>query len=285
MRFKKWRDLTVDFNKINYKEFKIDEILSYPPAGNDVIECQITIQGKQEYAFIKYERSKVANFKTEADHLKKIHNILPCTPAVIEYGKYNNKDYLVLEKKNGSRLSEIFRRSVKYKKEYLLEYGKTLAQIHNIKNNNFKKALQRPINNIPDDHYTYDEYASKIKTWLVENLITLDYNTFIHGDFHYGNVLFKNKKISGILDMEYSGLGFKEQDIAWACILRPGQKFMNNTDDIKTFLEGYNTCGNFDYKKFKWCYINGSIHFYLMNKNNEEYKNNIKKMIHEIMRG
>jgi len=85
--------------------------------------------------------------------------------------------------------------------------------------------------------------------------------------------------------MEYSGLGFKEQDIAWACILRPGQKFMNTIDDINNFLEGYNTLGRFDYDKFKWCYINGSIHFYLMNNNNEEYKENIKKMIHEVIRG
>ena len=79
-----------------------------------------------------------------------------------------------------------------------------------------------------------------------------------------------------MLDFEYSGIGVKEQDIAWACILRPNQKFMDSIHDIKMFLSGYLEEGNFNIQIFKWCLINGYCHFYLMNKNNKLY---IKKIL------
>ncbi len=48
--------------------------------------------------------------------------------------------------------------------------------------------------------------------------------------------LVENEKISGVLDFEYSGKGFKEQDIAWALVLRPDQTFMDQYEDLKSFL-------------------------------------------------
>jgi len=82
-------------------------------------------------------------------------------------------------------------------------------------------------------------------------------------------------------------LGFKEQDIAWSLILRPGQKFMNNYDDIKSFLEGYNSNGKYNSELLKWCLINGSMHFYLMNKNgkDKDYLDYLYNFINELMEG
>ena len=47
---------------------------------------------------------------------------------------------------------------------------------------------------------------------------------------------------------EYSGYGLKEQDIAWTLVLRPSQKFMDNIEDIKSFLAGYNQLGTYTIK-------------------------------------
>ena len=279
MKYKKWRDLTINLSDIPFKKIKLLKELNYPPAGNDVVECLVDINGNKEYVFIKYERSKVSDFYTEYKNLNIINKYLKETPKVIEYGIYNDKKYIVLEKKNGKRLSDIFKLKVD-KEKYLYTYGNMLSKIHNIKGE-FNKALQRPINDYPNGYKKYDSYSNKIIEWLKANQIQKDYNTFIHGDFHYGNVLFRYGKISGILDLEYSGMGFKEQDIAWALVLRPGQKFMDNLNDIKSFLKGYNN--SFDYNKFKWCYVNSSIHFYLMNINNEKYKKKIKELIDKII--
>ena len=267
---------------IQYRNIKLKKIISYPPAGNDVVEAIVDIKNKEENVYIKFERSKMANFETEYKHLKLLSDI-NIFPKVIEFGSVNDKKYIILEKIEGNRLSDIFKQDKKDKEAYLKEYGKTLSQIHNIKNRGFDKAFQRPINEVPKNYKNSDEFSEKIIKYLEENKIEKDNKTFIHGDFHYANVLFKNKKVNGIIDLEYSGFGFKEQDIAWALILRPGQKFMDNIDDINLFLDGYRSKNNFEYDKFKWCYINGSIHFYLMNYENEEYKQKIRNLIEKIV--
>lgn len=282
MIYKKYRELTIDLFSIQYRNIKLKKIISYPPAGNDVVEAIVDIKNKEENVYIKFERSKMANFETEYKHLKLLRDI-NIFPKVIEFGSVNDKKYIILEKIEGNRLSDIFKQDKKDKEAYLKEYGKTLSQIHNIKNRGFDKAFQRPINEVPKNYKNSDEFSEKIIKYLEENKIEKDNKTFIHGDFHYANVLFKNKKVNGIIDLEYSGFGFKEQDIAWALILRPGQKFMDNIDDINLFLDGYRSKNNFEYDKFKWCYINGSIHFYLMNYENEEYKQKIRNLIEKIV--
>lgn len=282
MIYKKYRELTIDLFSIQYKNIKLKKIISYPPAGNDVVEAIVDIKNKEENVYIKFERSKMANFETEYKHLKLLSDI-NIFPKVIEFGSVNDKKYIILEKIEGNRLSDIFKQDKKDKETYLKEYGKTLSQIHNIQNRGFDKAFQRPINEVPKNYKNSDEFSGKIIKYLEENKIEKDNKTFIHGDFHYANVLFKNQKVNGIIDLEYSDLGFKEQDIAWALILRPGQKFMDNIDDINLFLDGYRSKNNFEYDKFKWCYINGSIHFYLMNYENEEYKQKIRNLIEKIV--
>lgn len=282
MIYKKYRELTIDLFSIQYKNIKLKKIISYPPAGNDVVEAIADIKNKEENVYIKFERSKMANFETEYKHLKLLDDI-NIFPKVIEFGSINGKNYIILEKIEGDRLSDIFKQDKKDKNIYLKEYGKTLSQIHNIQNRGFDKAFQRPINEVPKNYKNSDEFSEKIIKYLEENKIEKDNKTFIHGDFHYANVLFKNKKVNGIIDLEYSGLGFKEQDIAWALIFRPGQEFMDDIDDINLFLDGYRSESNFEYDKFKWCYINGSIHFYLMNYENEEYKQKIRNLIEKII--
>lgn len=284
MIYEKFRDLSVDFFDIKFKNIKLKEIISYPPAGNDVVEAIVSHNEKEENVIIKYERSKMAFFNIENEHIKLLKKYFEEIPNVIEFGSYNNKNYIVLEKKEGQRLSEIFSENLNYKEELLYKYGEALSKIHNTQNEKFNKALQRLINEYPKDYKEYDDFSKKIIGWLIENNIKKDNNTFIHGDFHYANVLFNNNQVTGIIDLEYSGMGFKEQDIAWACVLRPGQKFMDNFNDIKDFILGYNSKNNFDFDKFKWCYINSSIHFYLMNMNNEEYKSKIQKLIYEMIK-
>lgn len=283
MIYEKYRELTIDLFSIKYRKIRLRKIISYPPAGNDVVEAIATINNKDQNVFIKFERSKMANFETEYKHLNLLKDI-KLFPKVIEFGSTNSKNYIVLEKILGERLSDIFKNNKDDKDTYLKEYGKCLSQIHSIKNKTFDYAFQRPINDIPKGYSNSDEFSNNIINYLKENNFEKNNNTFIHGDFHYANVLFKDKMVTGVLDLEYSGYGFKEQDIAWSCILRPNQEFMDNLDDIFYFLEGYKCKNNFDYDKFKWCYINGSMHFYLMNYENEEYKEKLKELIREIMK-
>ena len=286
MKYKKWRELELDPFNINFKKIKIKKITGYMPAGNDVIEVLLD---NNTYAYIKIERSKIACFDTEVKNISiiKNNNYYSLIPDVLEFLKEKQKDILVLKKIDGKKLSEIFSKmdNKLLKQKYLYKYGKELANIHNIPCGDFGIAKQRIINEKPtnDIYGTFDKKIAKYIKYLEENDFEKEKTTFIHGDFHYGNILWKNSRINGIIDYEYSGKGLKEQDIAWALILRPGQIFMDYKEDLNSFLEGYKSNGSYNEKKLKWCLINGYCHFYLMNKNNKTYQKKIISLLETII--
>ena len=288
-KYEKWRDLKIDPQEIDFKKIKILNQISFPHCGNDVVECECEIDnGIIINAFIKIERSTKASFQTEVDHLKILsqNKYYEKIPKIIEDGNVKEKKYIVLTKIEGSRLSDIFLeiKNQDLKNEYLIKYGQELAKIHNISAKLFSNAKQRSINDYPskEKYKKFDATISKYIDYLIENKPEINYNTFIHGDFHYGNVLWENENISGVLDWEYSGKGFKEQDIAWACILRSTQLFMDNINDINNFLKGYRMIGTYDKNKLKWCFINGYCHFYLLMKDEKEYRKKLRKILLKI---
>ncbi len=285
--YEKWRELKTNPDDISFKKIKIIKQISFPPCGNDVVECECLVNNQKTNVFIKIERSTKAAFDIEEKHLNLLleKDYYAKIPQVIETGKIKDKNYLVLEKVEGYRLSDIFSENIKEetKNQYLINYGKELAKIHQIPYELFTEARQRSINDIPqEEKYQGDLGIITYINYLKENKPLINLDTFIHGDFHYANILWQKENISGILDWEYSGKGFKEQDIAWACILRSTQKFMDNIEDIKYFLQGYKSIGNYDKAILKWCMINGYCHFYLMFKDDKEYQNKLKKLLLEI---
>ena len=286
MIYKKFREPVFDPLKINFNNIKVSEITGYMPAGNDVIEVKLN-DGKE--AYIKMERSKVACFETEVNNISiiKDNRLYNLIPNILEYKKHNDKDIIVLQKIKGSKLSSILKNTTKpIKYKYLYKYGQELARIHSISPKFFKKAKQRVINEKPtkDTYKEFDKIITPFIEYLEKHDFNKTYDTFIHGDFHYGNILWYYGKINGIIDYEYSGKGLKEQDIAWALVLRPGQTFMDNINDINAFLDGYKSVGTYDKEKLKWCLINGCVHFYLMNKNNIEYRDKIIQILKQIIK-
>ena len=286
--YEKWREFKTNPEDINFKRVKILKQVSFPHCGNDVVECECEIDNSSsDNVFIKIERSSRAAFEIEAKNLKilQTNNYYSKIPKIIEEGNVNGNKYLVLTKILGERLSDIFLKTKdKIKIEYLVKYGQELAKIHNIEANLFPKARQRSINDYPNvlKYKEFDSAISPYINYLINNKPDINFDTFIHGDFHYGNILWKNKEIVGVLDWEYGGRGFKEQDIAWACILRLTQKFMDDLDDIINFLDGYKQLGTYEEKKLKWCLINGYCHFYLIHNKNKEYQEKLLKLLLQI---
>ena len=289
--YEKWRELSLDPFKIKFNNIILKEIISYPYAGNDVIECNCEYKGKNIEAFIKIERSKVSGMLEEKNNLELLYNnnYYKKIPRVFDYCIFNEKNILVLEKMCGNRLSEIIKEDTNINiDQYLKKYGEELSIIHSIPYNEFGFAKQRVINDIPKiDNYPTLNNQKELKVYLdylSNNKPIGDEQCFIHGDFHYANILWNNNEISGVLDFEYSGIGFKEQDIAWAIILRPTQCFLDNINDIKQFILGYKNNGTYNSEKLKWCLINGYCHFYLMNIKNEEYKEKLLELMRLVIK-
>ena len=283
--YEQWRDLIIDPFTIPLQNLTLKKIISYPPAGNDIVEGIILLENKEKSAFIKIERSRMANFMAEAQHIELLQqmNYGNLVPKIYEQGEINGKKYLVLEKKEGERLSDILEKqnTKEIRKSYLLKYGQALAKWHQIPCDDFEVSKKRVINEIPSSsvYKNIDPFAQKVIDDLLDHPIQKEDNTFIHGDFHYANILWEKNDVSAILDLEYSGKGLKEQDIAWACILRPTQHFMDQIEDVKWFIEGYLSTETLDKEKLKWCLLNGYCHFYLMNLTNKSYLSKLKKLI------
>jgi len=244
----KWRE-TIDPFTLNFKNFILKEILGYPHAGNDVFYTKGIYNNKEIYAFIKVNRQKGADVKNEIEVLNKLH--IENIPQIIDYDQ--KMTYRVSIALKGERLSTILGDNSNLESlEYLEKYGRKLGEIHLVVGD-FRSVKDRRFFHIPSMTYFEENNLDiKIYKYLNNNKPELINYCFCHGDFHYANILWENKNISGILDFELSGIGNKEFDIAWAIILRQGQKFLKTDVEIEKFLNGYNSVNhcNFNYVKY-----------------------------------
>ena len=271
----KWRE-TIDPFTLKFKNFILKEILGYPHAGNDVFYVKGIYNNEETYAFIKVNRQKGADVKNEIEVLNKIH--LDNTPIIIDYDK--EMTFRVSIALTGERLTQILTDNTNFESlEYLEKYGKKLGEIHLI-TGDFNNVKDRRFFHIPSKEYFEENGLDlSIYEYLNSNKPEVINYCFCHGDFHYANILWENKHISGILDFELAGIGNKEFDIAWAIILRQGQKFLRDSIEIETFLKGYKSINSCNYNYVKYYMILIYVWFYEFS--DEEHK---KVILSEIER-
>ena len=297
----KWRDAFVDPFKINFKHLVIHDIYNYPYAGNDVMECRGTFKGEPLEFFLKIEGNKMAAFDAEVETLQRLDELLSGAgtrnvtelkiPRVLEFGVQDGVKFIAITKMEGHRLSVILNNLPHRSIDYMRSYGRKLAEIHSLPVRTVI-AKQRAINDCPlVEELELTEWERSVVALLAEKKPAITFDTFIHGDFHYANVLWKDREISGILDWEYSGRGFREQDIAWAVVLRPSQLFLDTREEVDAFLAGYREVGSYNAEKLRWCLLNGYTHFYLIGRSSEEgdankaeYCSKMTRFIDELMR-
>lgn len=267
MRFPgKWRE-TIDPFKLKFNNFKLIEVLGYPHAGNDVFYAKGIYNGKEEFVFIKVNRQRGADVKNEILTLKKI--ALDSTPIIIDYD--DEMTYRVSIALKGERLSTILGTNDNLESlDYLEKYGKKLAEIHNIIGE-FNGVKDRRFFHIPPkEYFEKNNLDISLFEYLRNNKPQNINYCFCHGDFHYANILWKEKEISGILDFELSGIGNKEFDIAWAIILRQDQKFLREPIELEAFFNGYKSINTFNQKYVKYYMILIYIWFYEFSDNDHK---------------
>ncbi len=264
---KKWRE-TIDPFEIKFKKLKIIEILGYPYAANDVFYLKALFENKEINCFLKYARHIEANIKNEIQNINLLN--LNNIPEIIEFD--DDYLYIVTKELSGNRLSTIVGDNKDLKSlSYMKAYGQMLALLHQIEGN-FNNAPQRRFHELPKKEYFREIDLNTVYNWLIKNKPTHVNKCFIHGDFHYANVLWENHHISGILDFELSGIGNKEFDIAWAIILRPEQKFLKTVEECKEFIAGYRLINPCDINLVKYYQALIYSRFYKLGDNDyQEY--------------
>ncbi|MBR3928558.1 MAG: aminoglycoside phosphotransferase family protein [Clostridia bacterium] len=237
----KWRE-TIDPFGLNFHSFRLLEVLGYPHAGNDVFHVRGVYQNEEITAYLKVARQKGAAIENEAAIMQRIQ--CPLVPRILD-ADFGEHPFSVTSEMPGVRLSVIAGSNEDMVSlEYMEAYGEALGKIH---------ALSIPASPVKDRSYFHipeDEILEKLnlkhlKPYFAdapEEITTV----FCHGDFHYANLLWNNRRISGILDFELAGYGNRDFDIAWALIRRPGQRFLKTKDEQNLFMQGYSKYGQYN---------------------------------------
>ena len=266
----KWKD-TVDLNSIIFQKIKILEVLGYPHAANQVFAVRGLLDGAEKTFIIKYKGHVESNIQNEVNVLSQID--ADFVPKIVEYD--HDFTYLVTEAIEGEKLSTIVGENTNCQSlAYMYKFGRMLATLHDFKGS-FGNAPHRRFEDLPNEEYFYKTKLHSIFPYLIANKPANVNKCFVHGDFHYANVLWKNQQISAVLDFELSGIGNKEFDVAWFMILRPGQKFMKSERELKEFLNGYMSTGNCNLEYVK--YYMALIYARFIQFGVDEYEDFIRK--------
>ena len=274
----KWRD-TIDPFALPYNHFALTEVLGYPHAGNDVFQVTGIYQQREVEAFIKVARQRGADIRREIDTISALGWYV--LPTIIDHDE-EKTHFVVTLAKEGERLSTILGANENLASmEYLYEYGQTLAKLHKTQGQ-FPDVKDRSYFHIRPLEQLEERGLAFIYPYLVEHQPREINKCFCHGDFHYANILWKDKHISAILDFELSGMGNKEFDIAWALILRPGQRFLKTEEEIKLFLEGYRSEGTFcmEYVRYYMALI--YVRFYDVGEGCDGYQDYVRAFLEEV---
>ena len=254
----KWRETENPFT-LPYRNFTLTEVIGYPHAGNDVFQARGVYRQEEVEAYIKIARQAGADIRNEISVINALHCSL--APQIID-GDDREGHYIVTLAKEGERLSVIVGENTGgVSLDYMFEYGQTLAELHSVQAD-FGEVKDRKFFHIPDKAFFEASDLGFVYEYLISNQPETINRCFCHGDFHYANILWADRHISGILDFELAGIGNREFDIAWALILRPGQKFLNTEKEIMLFKEGYFTVGSCNWNYVKYYMVLIYTYFY-----------------------
>lgn len=276
----KWRE-TANPHELPFHHFSLTEVLGYPHAGNDVFQVKGMYQGREVEAYIKIARQRGADVENEIRTINALK--WPLSPEIIDFD--DEKKWIVTMARKGERLSTIVGENENGASlNYMHEYGRALADLHSVRGE-FPKVKDRRFFHIPDREYFRENGLINVYEYLTAKRPAHVHECFCHGDFHYANILWENGHISAVLDYELSGIGNRDFDIAWALIHRPGQKFMNTTEEMRRFLEGYQSAGECGIETVVYYMILIYSYFYRVGRSDLKYQTYIEQFFRENMNG
>lgn len=269
----KWKE-TIDPFSIPFNNFKLLEILGYPHARNDVFYAKGIYKNQEILCFIKSASKSDSNLLNEYQTISSLN--FDFLPKIIDFDKSGK--FLVTKEMQGERLSYILANTADKSIDYMFEYGKTLAQIHSTKIK-CNRVNHRKFFDLPTFDYLEKYNLGFLFDFLKQNKPNKTNECFCHGDFHYANILWQDKKISAVLDWELSGIGNKEFDIAWAIINRPSQNFLKTNKEVKEFLKGYKSINACNSSFVKYYMVLIYSHFISISPKDFKYQKFVKNWI------
>lgn len=223
---------------------------------NDVYICKGEVGPVSGHFILKVGKNGGERMNRESRVLKSLEDAGLLAPHVLAEG-CASRPYVVLEHLKGKLLWDRVdpRRAcwIKQKSDHYLEsYGEALAQIHASTVDAGEQQRAYLYRNFAESARSLpDGTGDDILRWLSRHETGPEEQVFTHGDYHTAHVLTSGGKISGVVDWEFAGMGWREFDMAWA--LRARKSFLNKDNERNAFLRGYTRNGRYDSSKLQWC--------------------------------
>ncbi|MBI5457863.1 aminoglycoside phosphotransferase family protein [Candidatus Kaiserbacteria bacterium] len=127
-------------------------------------------------------------------------------------------------------------------------HGQTMGKLVSIPGESiFLNDIRRWLIDVPGDTLDtrqctrLEQALSKVRNFE-QNLSEKDL-CFIHGDYHPGNIVFRENKVAGLIDLDWSRKGYYMEDLAYTLmtLMRDFRRpiFVFNKDEFDAALQGY----------------------------------------------
>ncbi len=223
------------------------------------------IKGISSYtnAYLKVMDSSNEELEKDAKILEWLKDKLP-VPEVYYYEKYDGREYLLISEIEGFDASNFQNISDPKKLVTILAEGMRLIHNVDITNCPFNQTLDVKIadakKNVENGFVDEDDFqpehlgrtAEEIYKMVLDKRPRTEDLVFTHGDYCLPNIIIRNKKLSGFIDLGRSGIADKYQDIA---LLVRSLKYKFKVDNpqvlIDIFFEKYGL-SDIDYSKIEY---------------------------------
>lgn len=157
--------------------------------------------------------------------------------------------------------------------------GSQLAKIHNITLDRQQLNLLHPRGKVTSIDYfceQLDQLPIPLPTiewairWLKKYQPKTINKTLCHGDFRSGNIMQKNKTLTGIIDWEFAHQGDPLEDLGWFCArcwrFGKDEKKAGGIGDLKNLIKGYEKEAKIkvDWSMLPYWEINATVHWALI---------------------
>lgn len=244
-------------------EFRIDSaVRNVDGETNDVFLCQGEFAGRAIRAYVKVNKHPELSLANESAILATLQNGPIPVPSVIWHGR-GRREALMTEALPGDLIWDFIdpRRRL-YDKDkairYLSAYGECLASVHSLSITWPPQKRQRLYGFIGEENAQNGRFGPLL-SWLQSHRVACPEQVFVHGDFNTASVLIQNDRVSGVIDWEFAGTGWREYDLAWT--LRARQCFLNTPAEREAILEGYRRRATYDENALRWCEVINYLHF------------------------
>jgi len=206
---------------------------------NSVFYCRALFRDRQVAVYIKVAREAGGRLGHERNIIERIAPSGIPVPRILGYSPAP-REALVLEELPGELIwDHIDPRRKLYDRDFSLPhfvaYGECLGRIHSLPAEG--PAHRRPrLYGLIDEARIPEERFQRLVSWLTRHTPENRSQTFVHGDLNTASVLVHEGRVSGVIDWEFAGLGWREYDLAW--LLRARTAFLGTAEEREAVLQG-----------------------------------------------